>query len=55
MMAARSGSGAGSKALSIAWLLLVFFVFALLAYVVMRAIDLRQGVRQGKASPPPSE
>jgi len=39
----------------IAWLLLVFFVFALLAYVVMRAIDLRQGVRQGKASPPPSE
>jgi hypothetical protein len=40
----------------IAWLLLVFFVFALLAYVVMRAIDLRQGVRQGMAaSPPPSE
>lgn len=39
----------------IAWLLLVFFVFALLAYVVMRAIDLRQGVRQGKTSPPPSE
>lgn len=39
----------------IAWLLLVFFVFALLAYVVMRAIDLRQGGRQGKTSPPPSE
>lgn len=39
----------------IAWLLLVFFVFALLAYVVVRAFDLRQGLRQGKSSATPSE
>ena len=39
----------------IAWLLLVFFVFALLAYVVVRAFDLRQGLRQGKSQTPPSE
>ena len=39
----------------IAWLLLVFFVFALLAYVVVRAFDLRQGLRQGKSPTAPSE
>ena len=39
----------------IAWLLLVFFVFALLAYVVVRAFDLRQGLRQGKFPTAPSE
>lgn len=39
----------------IAWLLLVFFVFALLAYVVVRAFDLRQGLRQGKSPATPSE
>ena len=39
----------------IAWLLLVFFVFALLAYVVVRAFDLRQGLRQAKSPTTPSE
>lgn len=39
----------------IAWLLLVFFVFALLAYVVVRAFDLRHGLRQGKSPATPSE
>ncbi|MFZ4627234.1 MAG: hypothetical protein ACOYNR_02785 [Blastocatellia bacterium] len=39
----------------IAWLLLVFFVFALLAYVVVRAFDLRQGLRQGKSPTAPSD
>jgi len=39
----------------IAWLLLVFFVFALLAYVVVRAFDLRQSLRQGKSPTAPSD
>lgn len=34
-------TGIGSLA-SIAWMLLVFFVFALIAYVVMRALEVRR-------------
>jgi hypothetical protein len=37
----------------IAWLLLVFFVFALLAYVIVRAFELRSNPRPG-SSPSPS-
>lgn len=31
---------------SIAWLLLVFFVFALLAYVIMRGMELRHAKQE---------
>jgi Trk-type K+ transport system membrane component len=34
---------------SVAWLLLVFFVFALIAYVVVRGLELRREGRQGGA------
>jgi hypothetical protein len=33
---------------SLAWLLLVFFVFALIAYVVVRGLELRREARQAR-------
>ena len=36
---------------SIAWMLLVFFAFALVAYVVVRAVEWRRGREDGDAGP----
>jgi hypothetical protein len=37
---------------SVAWLLLVFFVFALVAYVVVRGLELRSAARAASAGTP---
>ena len=36
---------------SIAWMLLVFFVFALIAYVIVRAFELKRDHQQSKSTP----
>ncbi|MEW5917902.1 MAG: hypothetical protein AB1762_15980 [Gemmatimonadota bacterium] len=38
---------------SVAWMLLVFFVFALIAYVVLRGLEMRQRRREQEEPPAP--
>ncbi|HLW04664.1 MAG TPA: hypothetical protein VKY38_03685 [Azoarcus sp.] len=35
----------------IAWMLLVFFIFALIAYVILRGFEIRQQIRQSRENP----